>query len=78
MAKCDLDKRTTNPCHCDRCTGTVRYASATSLTAPCDPGGSEDRSRETMGKVLYDVGIIILYLVVLAYIIIATSQFTYL
>ena len=30
----------------------VWYASATSLTAPCNPGGRYDKSSETMGNVL--------------------------
>ena len=52
-AKCDSDKQTTRPCHWDECMGIVRYASAMSLTAPCDPDGSADISCVTMGKVLY-------------------------
>ena len=53
MAKCESDRHTTKPCHCDRCTGMVRYTSATSWTAPWEPGGSEDISNDTMGNVLY-------------------------
>ena len=52
-AKCDSDKRTTRPCHWDECMGIVQYASAMSLTAPCDPGSSANISCTTMGKVLY-------------------------
>ena len=49
--KASLSTLTTVPFHCDGWSGIVRYASASSLAAACEPCGSRDMHRAMVEKV---------------------------